>query len=162
MRKERSQKQVLTSGGKWICHRRKMMGDLDLAEQNSCLESHLTICFAHFPPFLVAQMILVLFDSLHSPFLFQRLKCVSFFFCCYSGNIQFLKGRLYIEKIMYSSVIYVDNLEHVLCKGLYLQDSHSKAIEQCQGDCNPLSHSLQQFLCDANQSRFRECIVNKA
>lgn len=55
------------------------MGDLDLAEQNSCLESHLTICFAHFPPFLVAQMILVLFDSLHSPFLFQRLKCVSFF-----------------------------------------------------------------------------------
>lgn len=34
-----------------------------------------------------------------------------------------------MEGIMYSSIIYVDNLEHVLWKGLYLQDLHSEAIE---------------------------------
>lgn len=51
-----------------------------------------------------------------------------FFSCCFGKRVVF-EGRLYIEQIMYSSTIYVDNLELVLCKGLYLQDSHSKEIE---------------------------------
>lgn len=73
-----------------------------------------------------------------------------------------LKGRLCMGRIMYSSVIYVDNLEHVLWKGLYLQDLHSEAIERCQGECTSLPPALTESLCDANQSRFIECIVNKA
>lgn len=71
-------------------------------------------------------MIVVLFDSPHSPSSFQRLKCIGFFSCCFGKKVV-LKGRLYIEKIMYS--IYVNNLELILCKGLHLQDSHSKEIE---------------------------------